>query len=87
MALHSKIGHFQGFDPKYGVDKSPCPHMFRRPCIKTKNGLEDPELGTTGMGTPGLGTPRLGDSRAWGSLGLGKEFLDSPGDEGSRAFM
>ena len=28
MALHSKIGHFQGFVPKYGVDKSPCPHTL-----------------------------------------------------------
>ena len=26
-----KIGHFQGFVTKYGVDKSPCPHIFRRP--------------------------------------------------------
>ena len=32
ITLHSKIGHFQGFVPKYDVDKSPCPHMFQRPC-------------------------------------------------------
>ena len=32
MALYSKIGYFQRFVPKYGVDKSTCPHMFRRPC-------------------------------------------------------
>ena len=31
MALYSKIGYFQRFVPKYGVDKSTCPHMFRRP--------------------------------------------------------
>ena len=33
MALCSKIGHFQGFVSKYGVDKSTCPHMFRRPWL------------------------------------------------------
>ena len=32
MTLPSKIGHFQGLFPIYSVDKSPCPHMFRRPC-------------------------------------------------------
>ena len=31
MTLHSKIGYFQVFVSKYGVDKSLCPHMFQRP--------------------------------------------------------
>ena len=28
-----KIAYFQGLVPKHGMDKSTCPHMFRRPCF------------------------------------------------------
>ena len=38
MALYSNIGYFQRFISKYGVDKSTCLHMFRRPCINLPAG-------------------------------------------------
>ena len=41
MASHSIMGHFQGFVLKHGVDKSPCPHMFRRPCTRYAIGINN----------------------------------------------